>query len=228
MSKKKTIAQQAGYLRSSMKRKGTQTLIDNFGREVPIEYIPDLDLVKHFHAQEMIDEANAIKKHMQEFKARCQKIGDELYDQLMEENQIKPSSKGGFTLPTFDKQVHVLFRMDTVKEKNHEHITLAGEYWNKFMQDEYPDRDPKEHFLHNVVNEIVFNTKDEVDTGLINMMNRYSAKIKNKYFKKFLEHLNQAFDLRYTKRFEVFEEKNKQGKYKGVILSYSKLEPLEA
>lgn len=227
MAKQTTIAQQAGRARASLKRKGIKTLKDYQGKDVPVEYIPNLDLLKHFTCVELIEEAEQFKLELQKFKAKCQNIGDELYAQLMEENEIRESSVGGFTLSAFDKSQRVLFKMDSVKEKNPEQLTLAGEYWNRFMQTEYPDTDPKQHFLYSVVNELVFNAKDEIDPGLVNLMNKYGERVKNSNYKKFLNHLNQAYDLRHTKRYEQFEKRDDQGKYKGVILTYTRLDPLE-
>ncbi|MEX1120897.1 MAG: DUF3164 family protein [Balneolales bacterium] len=227
MPKNKTIAQQAGYARRTLKRKGIESLPDYTGRDVPIDYVPNLDLLRHFRCIELLEEAEALRTELRKFKAKCQDIGDEMYVQLMEENEIRDSSVGGFTMGTFDKTQRVLFRMDSVKDKNHEQLTLAGKYWNRFMEDEYPDTDPKQHFLYSVVNDLVFNAKEEIDTGLINVMNKYGDRMKNKYFKKFLEHLNQAYDLRHTKRYEIFEKRDGQGKYKSVLLTYSKVDPLE-
>ncbi len=225
-SSSKTIAQEAGYARGSLKRKGVSTIQDYKGREVPVDYVPDIDLIKHFKTLELMQKADRLKKLLQQFKAECQEAGDHMYERLMEENEIRETSVGGFTLSTFDKNSQILFRMDTVKDKNHEEISMAGSFWDKFMKDEYPDLDPKQHFLYSIVNELVFNTKDEIDTGMINILNRYGQRIDNKYYQKFLYHLNQAFDLRHTKRYEIFQRKNKQGKYKSVILTYAKVDPL--
>lgn len=223
----KSIAQEAGYIRGSMKRKGIKSIKDYNGREVPIDYVPDIDLIKHIKTTELMEKAEHLKKDLRLFKAECQEAGDGMYQRLMEENEIKETSVGGFTLATFDKEARIVFRMDSVKDKNQEEIDMAGECWKQFMKDEFPDLDPNQHFLASIVNELVFNTKDEIDTGLINILNRYGQKIENKYYQKFLGHLNQAFDLRHTKRYEVFEKKDKQGKYKGVILTYAKVDPLE-
>lgn len=227
-SKPRTIAQEAGSARGALKRKGIKTLKDYNNRDVPVDYIPDLDIIKHFKTIELMEEAEAIKSTLQAFKAKCQEIGDDMYERLMAENEIKKTSVGGFTLSTFDKESHILFRMDSIKDKNQEEIDMAGECWKEFMKDEFPDLDPNQHFLASIVNELVFNTKDEIDTGLINILNRYGQKIDNKYYQKFLGHLNQAFDLRHTKRYEVFQNKNNQGKYKSVILSYAKVDPVPA
>lgn len=226
-TKQRTIAQDAGSARGALKRKGIKSLKDYNGREVPVDYVPDIDLIKHFKTLELMEKAEGLRKQLREFKAECQEAGDHMYERLMEENEIRDTSVGGFTLATFDKKERIVFRMDSVKDKNQEEIDMAGKCWEKFMQDEYPDLDPKQHFLYSIVNELVFNTKDEIDTGLINVLNRYGQRIDNKYYQEFLRHLNQAFDLRHTKRYEVFEKKDKQGKYKAVILTYAKLDPLE-
>ncbi len=222
-----TIAQQAGYARKSLKRKGIKSLKDYNNKDVPIEYVPNLDLLKHYKCLELIERADSLKQQLMAFKAECIEVGDEMYTQLMEENEIRDSSVGGFTLGTFNKDQRVIFRMDSVKDKNPEQLKIAEKYWNEFLEDEYPGVDPAQHFLYSIVNDLVINSKDEIDGRLITTMNKYGSRIKNKLFKKFLEHLNQAYDLRHTKRYEIFEKRNKQGTYKAVVLTYSKLDPLE-
>jgi hypothetical protein len=226
-NKKQTIAQQAGYVRGALKRKGMKHLQDFNGRKVPIDYVPDLDLVKHHLCTGFFEKIEQKERELRELKTELQQAGDELHTQLLAEGDIRDDSVGGFTLARFDKQARIIYKMGTVKDKNPEQLQMAGQLWNKFMEDEYPNTDPKQHFLHSIVNELVFNAKDEVDTNLINTMNKYAERVKNKYYHKFLHHLNKAYDLRHTKRFEIFEKKDDQGKYKSVILTYAKLDPLE-
>lgn len=227
MSKTKplTIAQQAGYTVRKLKNRGIKTLKDHWGREVPVDYVPAIDLLKHFAALEMIEEAKQIAQRLARFKFMVQQQGDELYEQLMSENEIRGESVGGFTLATFDKTFKVLFKMDSVQEKIPEELKIAEKHWEDFMQERFGDKLEENAWLLDMVDELLHNTKKEVDLRQIGKLNRMRSKIKNKHYNKFLTHLNQAFDTRHTKRYEMFQTKNNQGEYDSIILTYASLEP---
>lgn len=118
--------------------------------------------------------------------------------------------------------------MDTVQEKIPEELEIAKSFWEIFLQEEFPDQNQEDHFLHEMVNDLLYNQKGHIDIRQIGKLNRWGSKIKNKNYHKFLEHLNQAYDTKHTKRYEQFLERNDQGEYDSLILTYSKADPVES
>lgn len=223
-----TIAQQAGYARRKLKNRDIEFLVDHRGRSVPVDYVPDIDLLKHFEALEIIDRAQELARELAEFKYEVQQKGDDLHDQLMAENEIRDNSVGGFTLATFSKELKVIFAMDTVQVKVQEELDMADEWWSKFLDDEF-DEDTKEKigWMIEIVDELLHNTKGQIDTRNIGRLNRMASKIPNDKYHKFLKHLNQAYDTQHTKRYEQFKVRNDQGEYDSVLLTYSRISPLD-
>lgn len=223
MSKKKqTIGQQAGIYRRKLKKRGIDHLKDYKGQEVPVDYIPPLELVKHFQAEELIDEAKDLQDKLAAFKTKCQQIGDDLHERMMEENDIRESSVGGFTVANFDKSRKVEFKMDTVQVVDSEQLAVAKEYKDRFIADEAGQ---VSEVISDLLN-LAFETSDgKIDPRRGRALNKYRDRIKNKNFRKFLDHYNQAFELNYTKRFERFQERDDQGEYNSILLTYSSLKP---
>jgi hypothetical protein len=223
-----TLAQRAGYAKRKLKNRDIDFLKDHRGKKVPVEYVPDIDLVKHFAAIEIIKEAQELAGQIAAFKGRVQEAGDELYEQLMDENEIRDRSVGGFTLSTFDKALKVIYAMDSVQEKIPEELKIAEANWEKFLEDEFGDDLKRVAWLIDLVDDLLHNNKEEVDLRQLGKLNRLAGKIQNKHYDAFLEHLNQAYDTRHTKRYEQFKRRNEQNEYESIVLTYSSLPPIIA
>lgn len=221
--KQRTIAQRAGTYRAALKRQGVEYITDHRGKDVPVEYVPALDLLKHFTTEDLLAEAMQLQQALAGFKSKCQGIGDEMYDQLMAEEEIRDKSVGGFRLTNFDKSKFIDFKMDTVQSVDSEQLAIAKEYKNRFIEEEAGQMSEVMSELMN----LAFETSDgKIDPRRGRALNKYRTRIKNKNFRKFLDHYNAAFELSYTKRYEKFMIRNDQGEYDSIILTYSRILPV--
>lgn len=228
-SKKQSIAQRAGVYRAALTRKGVKTMTDYKGQEVPVAYVPAMDMVKHYITEEIIEEAKELQQRLAEFKAKCQAQGDDLYERLMEENEIRETSVGGFTLTNFDKSKKVEFKMGTIETVLEEEIAIAKKFKDKFVEEiteSVPDKETQSIILE-MMNMAFERSNGKIDPRRRSELNKYRERVTNKNFRKFLDHYNKAFDLNHTKRFEMFKERNNQGEYESILLTYSSLEPAE-
>ena len=220
--KKRTLAQRAGVYRTKLKRQGVESIRDHKGKDVPVDYVPALDMLKHFVTEELIAEARELEHQLAAFKAKCQGIGDEMYDQLMAEEEIRDRSVGGFRLSNFDKSKTIDFKMDTVQSVDSEQLAIAKKYKDAFIEEESGQ-------MSSVISDLLnlaFETSDgKIDPRRGRALNKYRSRIKNKNFRKFLDHYNAAFDLTYTKRYEKFSVRNDQGEYDSIVLTYSRVDP---
>lgn len=220
-----TLAQRAGYARRRLKNRGITTLTDHHEAEVPLKYVPDIDLLKHAETLEILERAEALARELAAFKFEVQKKGDELHRQLMKEDEVRDNSVGGFTLATFNKSLKVIYAVDSVQVKIPEQLKMAQESWKNFLDDYYGDKDEKDRLMIEMVNELLHNQKDQIDLRNIGRLNRMGSKIKNKNYHKFLDHLNQAYDTEHTKRYEQFKKRTDQGDFDSVVLTYSSIDP---
>lgn len=220
--KKKTLAQEAGYIRRRLKNKGVEMMKDHKGQDVPVDYIPPLDLLKHEHAESLVNEARELHNHMADFKARCQTIADDLHDRLLAEDEIREHSVGGFTLNDFGKNVRVKFKIDSVQEVDEERLEVAKAYKDKFIQDEAGDMSKA---ITELLNYAFERESGRIDPRRGRALNKLRSRIKNKNFRKFLDEYNAAFDIRHTKRYEMFQVLNDQGEWDTISLTYSRISP---
>nr|BDD47016.1 hypothetical protein 11 [Balneolaceae bacterium] len=221
-TKKRTLAQRAGKFRAKLTREGVEYLEDHKGQKVPVAYVPPIDMLKHFACEELMADAQELVEALARFKGKCQQMGDELYEQLMAEEEIREKSVGGFRLNNFDKSKYIDFKMDTVQVVDSEQLAIAKEYKDRFIKEEAGE-------MSNVISELLnlaFETSDgNIDPRRGRALNKYRSRIKNKNFHKFLDHYNQAFDINHTKRYERFLYRDEQGEEQSIVLSYTKVDP---
>lgn len=220
--KKQSLNQRAAVIRRQLKKQGITTLKDGAGLDVPVDYIPAGDILKHGRAIALTERARELHQLLADFRAECQQTGDELYELMMQEEDIKSHSKGGFVLTDFQKEVKIKFRMDTRTSINETELQKARHFKDEYLK-EYEGQIPTE-VIH-LVNMVFERDDQKIDVNRIRPLNRMRNQIKSKNFQKFLDHYNMAIETEHTKRFETFHEKNDQGEWDSIILSYTRIKP---
>lgn len=224
MSKPQTINQQAAVIRRQLKKQGITTLRDGAGQDVPLDYIPSTDILKHGKAIALVARAKELHKLLQEFRTECQQTGDDLYEMMMAEEEISAKSVGGFVLTDFEKQVKIKFRMDTRTSINESELAMAKHFKDQYLA-EHEGAIPAE--VLSLVNMVFERDDQKIDVNRIRPLNRMRNQVKSKNFHRFLDHYNQAIETEHTKRFETFHEKDAQGEWESIILSYTRIKPDE-
>lgn len=222
--KPRTIAQRAGVYRAQLKRKGVEVIKDHKGQDVPVDYVPAIDILKHFACEELMAEAAELHRKLAAFKGKCQQVGDEIYEQLMAEEEIREKSVGGFRLNNFDKSKYVDFKMDTVQVIDSEQLQIAKEYKDRFIKEEAGELSA---VITDLLNLAFETSEGRIDPRRGRALNKLRGRIKNKHFRKFLDHYNQAFDINHTKRYERFIYRDDQGEEQSILLTYSRVRPEE-
>lgn len=220
--KKRTIAQQAGSIRAKLKRQGIESIKDYKGNEVPLEYIPNIDLVEHQAVTELHEEALELRKKMEVLKGKVQSQGDAIYTQRMKEAGLDPKSQKGFTRKSFDGKLSIKFTKPpkyTIDEVERE---ISREYKAKWLKDEAGS--VPEYYLELVTN--LMEARDgNVDQAQLSELNKMRDKIPNKNFGKMVDHFNKCLKPYYAKRYEQFMFRDDQNKEQSIILSYSDVDP---
>lgn len=222
MKKNRTIAQQAGTIRRKLKKQGIETLTDYKGNEVPLEYVPNIDLVEHQAVTELHQEALELRQRMEVLKGKVQSQGDAIYTQRMQEAGLDPKSQKGFTRKSFDGKLSIKFTKPpkyTIDEVERE---ISQEYKKKWLQDEAGAI--PEYYLE-LVTSLMEARDGNVDQAQLSELNKMRDKIPNKNFRAMVDHFNKCLKPYYAKRYEQFIERDDQNKEQSIILSYSDVDP---
>lgn len=222
--KKLTIAQQAGYARRKLKNRGIDAITDYKGQDVPVDWVPDMDLMEHFLTRELIDEARELQDRLRAFKHKVQQKGDELYSRMLEDNGVAQDEIKNYTLSTFDKSLQLVYRKPPRYTQDEKELAISRDYKKKFFADIGGDL---ESWIIDLIEELMENTRGDIDPRKIGTLNKLAQKIKNKNFQQMVKHYNQSLDPYYAKRYEQFKERNDQGDYDSIVLTYASLSPMD-
>lgn len=223
MIKKASIARQASAIRKKMKRQGIKFLCDWQGKEVPLDYVPNLDLIKHYYAKQFLEKADKLNQELALFKAEVQQTGDDLFEQLQAENNIKSTSIGGFTVATFDKDQKIQYKMDLQTTYDEDLMRIAHSMKEEYRKDIIEKTGDNE--LGIILDWAFETTNGKLDVRRLTSLNKYRSKVKNSHFRKMVDTINKALNVNHTKRFEIFEQRDSQGEYKTINLSYARVDP---
>lgn len=225
VKKSRTIAQQAGMARRRLKKEGVEFIEDYKGVAVPLDYVPDIDLVEHFLTLQLIAEAKEIKTKLQEFKYKVQSQGDQLYHQMLADHNVESKEIKNFSLSTLNKKLKIRFTRPPHYTHDEKQLAISRDYKTKFLMDVAGDVDA---YVVNLIEELLENSTGDIDPAKKSKLNQLATKIKNKNFLKMVDHYNQSLDAYYAKRYEQFLEKDEQGQENGIIMTYASLSPVNA
>ncbi len=222
--KLKTIAQQAAIIRRALKRKGINTLTDYKGNQVPLEYIPNSQLVEHSFTSEVNQVANQLLTALEEFKYMVQSNGDQIYSQHLSEGGIEAGEIKNFTLNSLDRKSSIKFTRPPRYSQDEKELAISREYKKKWLADEaenVPD------YVLELVIGLIESKDGNIDQAQISELNKMKEKIRNKNFRKMVDHFNKSLQPYYAKRYEQFIYRDEQGQEHTIILTYAKVSPKE-
>ncbi len=222
--KNKTIRQRAGYIRRRLKREGNEILTDYKGQDVPVDWVPAIDLVEHFETVEFINEAIDLRRRLSEFKHRVQSTGDDIYRQILEDNGVAEKEIKNYSLSSLDKKHKVEFKRPPKYSLDEKELAISRDYKMKFYEEMAGDI-PK--WLVSLIEELIEDSKGDVDQGKLARLNKMVPQIPSNNFKQMVNHYNQARDAYYAKRYENFYVRDEQGQEKSIVLTYSYVSPID-
>lgn len=217
-----TIAQRAGYARRRLKNRGIETLKDHKGQDVPLDWIPDIDIVEHIATLELVEKAEDLRRQLAEFKHDVQTTGDEIHRQMLADEGVENPKIKNYSLTTMDKSHRLQFKRPPKYNQDEKELAISNDYKDKFFKDmagEVPE------YVVNLLEELTENSRGDIDQSKISKLNQLATKIKNKNFQKMVKHYNQSLDAYYAKRYEQFQMRDEQGELQSIVLTYASLKP---
>lgn len=222
MKKKRSIAQQAASARRKLKTKGVEFLTDYKGNDVPIDYVPNIDLLEHFITLETLQKAKELKASLAEFKHNIQTDGDSLHLQRLKEGGVNNKEVKNYSLTTFDRKEKVEIKRPPKYTMDETELAICREYKKKWIADESGQATP---YLIEMVTELIETKDGDIDRDQIGTLNKMVDKVKNKNFTKMVKHFNNSMEPYYAKRYERFIYRDGQGKEQTIVLTYASLHP---
>lgn len=205
--KPKNLAKKAGHTRGALKRKGIKAMNDG-DMEVPIDYIPDKDMVAHKIVTDIVEHAQEVHEELRKLKEHIYESFDQHAADILNRDPEKAIS---YTLRSFDKEYKV-----TVKKGNKERFDELYMAEAKNLVDEYAG----EHITDEGAIQLLqagFETKNgEYDPKALNRIRK--MKTNNEHIKAIQDKIEKARDYVHTKRYIEITQRDEEGKERGIVL----------
>ncbi len=195
----------------------TKQWIDHNGQVIPSAYVPKLDKDRDRVAQRYAKKAIDLRDRIAAFKEELLETCDDLYDQMMAENKVNPTTKGGYTVTSFDKAVKIEVAVSQKIEFD-DRIQVAQEMINKYLADKTGDIDDD---LRQIINLAFQTTKGSMDVKRV--LSLFSLNIKSKQWLDAMEVLKKSITRNHTRRYARVWVKDDQGNYQNVELNFSSI-----
>ena len=209
-----------GRIRGIYKRKGQKKITDQDGNEIPLKYLNDIDLRKHYVTERVTESAVDMHEKMKDFKEEVLDLTDDLLSIRRDADDLNPTSKGGQTIYTLDKQYKITIKSGSKTIYDTDIMAQAEEAFNKFIQkkmDEGADTDVIQILQASL-------KKRDGDYDPRKLANLHKLKIKDEDFRRGLELSEKARDSNRTKRYmEIERRTGREGSYETVLLNVASI-----
>lgn len=194
------------------------------GDMVPYAFVPVIDRKKETLAGSLHKKALAIEAALKALQEAMDKAIAEVNVLIMEQYEIrynkKRKAKGGLTWYNFDRSIKIESTLQGIVKWDQALMTEA-----KLQLDDYINSNMKEanEFISSLVSAAFSNTKGMIDTGKVFQILKHQDQIKAKAFQKACELMKKAQDIDRTKLYQRIWEKQDDGSYRNINLSFSSL-----
>lgn len=191
--------------------------INHKGQTVPTKYVPKIDKEKERLVLKYTKKAKDLQKRILEFKTDLLNDCDALHLKELQEANVKPSKKGGYSHTSFNKEQKIELSMQEKIEFD-DNINLAQEKINEFLELKMKGVDTD---LSLLINDAFKTSKGRLDTKRI--LGLFKLQINHKIWNEAIELIKKSISRNHSKRYVRLFEKNAEGEYKDIQLNISSL-----
>lgn len=191
--------------------------IDHNGQEIPAQYVPTIVKERDRLARRIHKQAVKLSEQLEQFKEMALDKSDEMYEKMMEDNNVRTGKKGNYSISSFDKAIKVEVSVQERIEFD-DLIQVAQEKINQYLEQKKGSVDNE---IQQIINLAFKTSKGRLDVKRV--LSLFSLKINHKLWLEAMDVLKQSINRNVSKRYFRVWEKDKNGDYKSVELNLSSL-----
>ncbi len=193
--------------------------VDHAGNKVPEAYVDKFDKKKHHAAIKFHAMAKELSKGLLAYKTAMLKVCDDIYDQGLKENKIKPreNTNGSYTVTSFDKRLKIEVNVQDQLSFN-DNINLAHSKIKEWISIKTEAIDSEVAIYAQAAFE---SRKGKLDKNKV--MALLPLNIKHHLWKEAMELIRKSIETNSTKRYIRISERQPDGKYKYILLDIAQL-----
>jgi hypothetical protein len=192
--------------------------MDHKGQKVPREYVSRLDKDKEKAIASIIAKAEKIEDSLRAFKVLAFDLGDDIYNQMLEDANIEPGErKGYYTLYSFDKSFKVEVSVSDRIEFD-ERINFAQIKLNEFIEEKTNGADVE---LRELISNAFTTTRGRLDTKRV--LSLFTYKITHPKWVEAMELIKKSISTNNSVRYMQVYRRDEDGNYSQVNLNFSSI-----
>lgn len=192
---------------------------DHQGKNVPVEYIPDIDRRTEVTVGKLLRSAESLSKKLAEFKEKAYNEADKLYSEMLKNANIEKSErKGNYTLSSFDKSVKIEMNISETIKVN-DNISFAQIKFNEFIALKTKGIDAD---ISEIVNN-AFRPRRNGRLDIKSLMDLFRYKITHPVWLEGIELTKKGLYTDGSVRYMTIWVKDVNGKYQPVKLNFSSI-----
>ena len=187
------------------------------GDVVPAAYVPKLDKEKERLSIKIHKQAVDISQKRAKRKAEWLKACDEIFDNMMADNNITTGKKGNYSITSFDKEIKIEVNISE-RIQFSDQIQIAQLKINEYLAEKTEGLDSD---IVQIINQAFKTRKGQMDTKSV--LGLFQLKINHPKWKEAMELIKQSISRNTSKRYMRIWKKDEAGEYKAVELNFSSI-----
>lgn len=187
------------------------------GYKVPASAVPTLDKKKDTLVNRLVKKSKSMHEKLTDLKEEITTKCDDMFEQMLAENNVKQDHKGGFTLTSYDKTLKIEVSISKRLEFD-DRIEMAQMKINEYLEEVTQDSSED---IRKIINAAFKRTKGTLDSKRVFQLK--SLQINHKLWKDAMSLIDKSISVNSTKRYFNIMEKDQNGEYKTIQLNFSSI-----
>jgi len=187
------------------------------GKEIPAKYVSKLDKKKDLIAIRYQKKSLALSKKLKALKDELLEATDELYQQMIEDANVRTGKKGNYSISSFDKSIKIEVNIQNRIEFD-DQINIAQTLINEYISEKTKGTDRE---LAELINSAFQTTKGRLDTKRI--LGLFKLQIKHPKWIQAMELIKKSISTNNSKRYVRIWQKDANREYRNIELNFSSI-----
>lgn len=193
---------------------------DEAGHSIPFNRLTKAEKDKETISAGLLKKAIKVNEGLIVYKNEIKKACEDVFNQAMQDLDVKPDYKGNFTWYNFDRSIKVETSISDRIDFDDLTIQASKHLLDEFLNDTL---DAKTEFVKELVIDAFSTTKGKLDAKKVLGLLKYKERIKIEKFQEALSLIEKAIRRPDSKSYHRIYTRNDEGKYSAIELNFSNI-----
>lgn len=193
---------------------------DETGLDIPVNRVTKHEKMREREAFKLASEALNLSQSLLDLKMRLTMVSQKVFDDVMEQHEIKKAGKGNFTWYNFDRSIKIEVAINENVTFDDTLLAVVKEKFDQFLSKNLSDKD---EMIRQMILDAFSNTRGRIDSNKLMTLLKYKSKIKDKILLEAFDVLEKSIRRPDSKKYIRVHTKDENGEYQVVNLNISSI-----